>query len=74
MVKPDAHLDVIRLLRDNTALPVAAYHVSGEYAMTSCRRTAGWTSCRRHGGPDLLQEERGRSHPDLLREAGRAVD
>ena len=31
MVKPGLpYLDIIRLLRDNTALPVAAYHVSGE--------------------------------------------
>ena len=31
MVKPGMpYLDIIRLLRDNTNLPVAAYHVSGE--------------------------------------------
>lgn len=31
MVKPGMpYLDIIRLLRDNTPLPVAAYHVSGE--------------------------------------------
>lgn len=30
MVKPGMpYLDIIRLLRDNTTLPVAAYHVSG---------------------------------------------
>ena len=30
MVKPGMpYLDVIRLLRDNTSLPIAAYHVSG---------------------------------------------
>ena len=30
MVKPGLpYLDIIRLLRDNTALPIAAYHVSG---------------------------------------------
>ncbi len=33
MVKPGMpYLDIIRLLRDNTTLPVAAYHVSGELA------------------------------------------
>eukprot|EP00850_Spirogloea_muscicola_P024108 SM000443S16315 [mRNA] locus=s443:20343:23386:- [translate_table: standard] len=33
MVKPAGHYHhVIRLLRDNTSLPVAAYQVSGEYA------------------------------------------
>lgn len=31
MVKPGLpYLDVIRLLRDNSTLPIAAYHVSGE--------------------------------------------
>ncbi|MFC1474423.1 porphobilinogen synthase [bacterium] len=34
MVKPAlAYLDVIRAVRENTALPVAAYNVSGEYSM-----------------------------------------
>ena len=33
MVKPGLpYLDIIRLLRDNTPLPIAAYHVSGEPA------------------------------------------
>ncbi len=32
-VKPGLpYLDVIRLLRDNSPLPIAAYHVSGEQA------------------------------------------
>ena len=30
MVKPGLpYLDIIRLLRDNSTLPIAAYHVSG---------------------------------------------
>lgn len=34
LVKPGLpYLDVIRLLRDNSALPIAAYQVSGEYSM-----------------------------------------
>ena len=34
MVKPAlAYLDVIRAVREQTDLPVAAYNVSGEYAM-----------------------------------------
>lgn len=34
MVKPGMpYLDVIRRLKDNSPLPIAAYHVSGEYAM-----------------------------------------
>lgn len=43
MVKPaGAYLDVIKLLRDNTALPVAAYQVSGEYAMIKAACANGW--------------------------------
>lgn len=35
MVKPGLpYLDVIRLLRDNSSLPIAAYHVSGELPTT----------------------------------------
>ena len=34
MVKPAVHyLDIIRDFREHSTLPVAAYHVSGEYAM-----------------------------------------
>lgn len=34
MVKPGTlYLDVLKGIRENTSLPVAAYHVSGEYAM-----------------------------------------
>ena len=43
MVKPAlAYLDVIRLLKDNYALPVAAYNVSGEYAMVKAAAKNGW--------------------------------
>ena len=31
------YLDVILRLRQNTHLPIAAYHVSGEYAMLKVR-------------------------------------
>lgn len=42
MVKPAlAYLDVIRQLRDATLLPLAAYHVSGEYAMVIKAAEAG---------------------------------
>ena len=34
MVKPGMpYLDIIRRLKDASDLPIAAYHVSGEYAM-----------------------------------------
>jgi porphobilinogen synthase len=43
MVKPAlAYLDIIRLLRDHSHLPVAAYNVSGEYAMVKAAAQRGW--------------------------------
>lgn len=43
MVKPGLpYLDVIRLLRDNSTVPIAAYHVSGEYAMLKAAAQQGW--------------------------------
>ena len=43
MVKPAlAYLDIIHLIRENTELPVAAYNVSGEYAMIKAAAQKGW--------------------------------
>jgi porphobilinogen synthase len=43
MVKPATpYLDVVRALRDNFDVPVAAYHVSGEYAMLKAAAQQGW--------------------------------
>lgn len=43
MVKPAVmYLDIIRLLKDTYALPIAAYHVSGEYAMIKAAAQRGW--------------------------------
>ncbi len=43
MVKPAGpYLDVIRFMREMTALPVAAYQVSGEYAMIKAASEKGW--------------------------------
>ena len=43
MVKPAlAYLDVIKTLRDNSHLPIAAYNVSGEYAMVKAAAQRGW--------------------------------
>ncbi len=43
MVKPAlGYLDVIRDVREATAVPVAAYHVSGEYAMLMAASERGW--------------------------------
>ena len=43
MVKPAlSYLDVIKLLKDNSDLPIAAYNVSGEYAMVQAAAEKGW--------------------------------
>ena len=43
MVKPAlAYLDVIKLLKDNYDLPIAAYNVSGEYSMIKAAGQKGW--------------------------------
>ena len=65
MVKPAlAYLDVIAALRGATELPVAAYNVSGEYAMVRAAAAAGWLDERavvletltamRRAGADIL--------------------
>jgi porphobilinogen synthase len=43
MIKPALpYLDVVRRVREMTAVPVAAYHVSGEYAMIEAAARNGW--------------------------------
>lgn len=43
MVKPATYyLDVISDLRAHTTLPIAAYHVSGEYLMLKAAAASGW--------------------------------
>lgn len=43
MVKPAlAYLDIIHLLRNTTNAPIAAYNVSGEYAMIKAAGQMGW--------------------------------
>lgn len=43
MVKPGiSYLDIIAKLKENTHLPVAAYNVSGEYAMVKAAAANGW--------------------------------
>jgi porphobilinogen synthase len=43
MVKPAlAYLDIICRVRDEVDLPVAAYNVSGEYAMIKAAEKMGW--------------------------------
>ena len=48
MVKPAlAYMDVIRAVREVTDRPVAAYNVSGEYAMVKAAAASGWIDERR---------------------------
>jgi porphobilinogen synthase len=65
MVKPGLpYADVIRFVRDHTALPIAAYHVSGEYAMLKAAAQNGWLDydkcliesllCLRRAGADII--------------------
>jgi porphobilinogen synthase len=65
MVKPAAtYLDVIRQVREASDLPLAAYHVSGEYAMIKAAGRAGWideravameiTAAIKRAGADLV--------------------
>jgi porphobilinogen synthase len=66
MVKPaTAYLDVVRQVKDATAAPLLAYHVSGEYSMLKAAAEQGWidersavletlTSIRRAGADAIV--------------------
>ncbi|HJZ48026.1 MAG TPA: porphobilinogen synthase [Roseiflexaceae bacterium] len=55
MVKPaGAYLDVIRMVRERYDLPLAAYQVSGEYAMLKAAAQNGWLDERRAAMESLL--------------------
>ncbi|MBX6316701.1 MAG: porphobilinogen synthase [Isosphaeraceae bacterium] len=48
MVKPAlAYLDIARRVKDRFGIPVAAYNVSGEYAMVKAAAAQGWIDERR---------------------------
>ena len=48
MVKPAlAYLDIVRRVKDRFGVPVAAYNVSGEYAMVKAAARNGWIDERR---------------------------
>jgi porphobilinogen synthase len=52
MVKPAlAYLDIIYRVREEVDLPVAAYNVSGEYAMVKAAESMGWLD-----GPTVMME------------------
>ena len=65
MVKPGLpYADVIRFVRATSSLPVAVYHVSGEYAMLKAAAERGWLdydrclieslTCLRRAGADII--------------------
>ncbi len=59
MVKPAlAYLDVIKLLHDHYDLPIAAYNVSGEYAMIKAAAQNGWLDGERAMMESLLAIKR----------------
>ncbi|MFC3880187.1 porphobilinogen synthase [Algoriphagus namhaensis] len=59
MVKPAlAYLDIIKLLNDNFALPIAAYNVSGEYSMIKASAERGWLDGERAMLESLLSIKR----------------
>jgi porphobilinogen synthase len=59
MVKPAlAYLDIIRLLKDNSVLPIAAYNVSGEYSMIKAAAQKGWLDGERVMKETLLSIKR----------------
>jgi porphobilinogen synthase len=78
MVKPALpYLDIIRAAKDATGFPMAAYHVSGEYAMVKAAAMNGWiderrvvlellTSIRR-AGADLVLTYHAKDAADWLR-------
>ncbi|MDD5200444.1 MAG: porphobilinogen synthase [Terrimicrobiaceae bacterium] len=59
MVKPAGpYLDVIRAVREATALPLAAYQVSGEYAQIHAASHLGWLDYERTRDESLLAIKR----------------
>ncbi|MBC2595314.1 porphobilinogen synthase [Ruficoccus amylovorans] len=59
MVKPaGAYLDIIRDVRNNTHLPLAAYQVSGEYAQLHAAARLGWLDLERCRDESLLAIKR----------------
>lgn len=59
MVKPAlSYLDIIKLLKENLTLPIAAYNVSGEYAMVKAAGAKGWIDEKRVRDEILLSMKR----------------
>ena len=78
MVKPaTCYLDILRAVRERFDLPLAAYHVSGEYAMIKAAAARGWIdeqrvmmetlTCIRRAGADIILTYYAREAARLLR-------
>ena len=79
MVKPALpYLDVIRVAKEATGFPMAAYNVSGEYAMVKAAAQSGWLDERkttlevltaiRRAGADQILTYHAKDAADWLRE------
>jgi porphobilinogen synthase len=79
MVKPALpYLDVIRVAKEATGFPMAAYNVSGEYAMVKAAAQSGWLDERkttlevltaiRRAGADQILTYHARDAADWLRD------
>ena len=75
MVKPaTSYLDIIRRIHELSLIPLAAYNVSGEYAMIKAAELQGWIDGKRammemllsikRAGADLI---RGNLRPNLFK-------
>jgi porphobilinogen synthase len=78
MVKPAVpYLDVVRAAKERTGFPLAAYHVSGEYAMIKAAAERGWIDERkvvletltaiRRAGADLILTYYAKEAADWIR-------
>ena len=81
MVKPAlAYLDVVRAVREQSRLPIAAYNVSGEYSMVKAAAARGWIHERsivletfrgiRRAGADLIISYHAKEAAAWLRDGG----
>ena len=77
MVKPAlSYLDILRDLRERYTLPLAAYNVSGEYAMLKAAAAKGWIDgeklmmekliCMKRAGADLILTYHAKEAAELL--------
>ncbi|HET7559208.1 MAG TPA: porphobilinogen synthase, partial [Limnochordia bacterium] len=59
MVKPGLpYLDIVAAVRAQSRLPLAVYHVSGEYAMLRAAASQGWLEYRRAARESLIAMKR----------------